>query len=229
MQKTTGAGSRSFARGDPPLAPFHWEIEFPEVFDRDNPGFDAFVGNPPFLGGKRISTVQGTGYRDWLSETHEGANRNTDQAAHFFRRAFHLVRQDGTLGLIATNTIAQGDTRSGGLRWICEHGGEIYDATRRYKWPGQAAVVVSVVHIAKGSRRCPENCSTGDPSAKSLHSFFLAEAMRNPINLRANADRAFNGMFLRGMGFTFDDTDEKGVASPLADMHRLIANDPKEW
>ena len=46
---------------DPPLAPFHWEIEFPEVFDRENPGFDAFVGNPPFLGGKRISTVLGGG------------------------------------------------------------------------------------------------------------------------------------------------------------------------
>ena len=31
------------------IVPFHWEIEFPEVFDRENPGFDAFVGNPPFL------------------------------------------------------------------------------------------------------------------------------------------------------------------------------------
>ena len=29
------------------------------------------------------------------------------------------------------------------------------------------------------------------------------------------------------MGFTFDDTDTKGVASPLAEMHRLIANDPR--
>jgi hypothetical protein len=36
---------------DRPLAPFHWEIEFPEVFGRENPGFDAMVGNPPFMGG----------------------------------------------------------------------------------------------------------------------------------------------------------------------------------
>ena len=28
------------------------------------------------------------------------------------------------------------------------------------------------------------------------------------------------------MGFTFDDTDRKGIASPLAEMHRLIASDP---
>ena len=30
------------------------------------------------------------------------------------------------------------------------------------------------------------------------------------------------------MGFTFDDTDTKGVASPLAEMHRLISQkDPR--
>ena len=29
------------------------------------------------------------------------------------------------------------------------------------------------------------------------------------------------------MGFTFDDTDKKGVASPLAEMHRLIEQDPR--
>ena len=40
-------------REDPPLAPFHWEIEFPEVFDRETSGFDAIVGNPPFAGRKR--------------------------------------------------------------------------------------------------------------------------------------------------------------------------------
>jgi hypothetical protein len=36
------------------IRPFHWEIEFPEVFERANPGFDAVVGNPPFLGAQRF-------------------------------------------------------------------------------------------------------------------------------------------------------------------------------
>ena len=212
--------------GGVPLAPFHWEIEFPEVFDRDNPGFDAFIGNPPFLGGKRISTVQGPSYRDWLSDIHEGASRNTDLAAHFFRRTFHLIRENGTLGLIATNTIAQGDTRSGGLRWICEHGGEIYDATRRYKWPGQAAVIVSVIHIAKGLAAVPKLLDRA--STDRITAFlFPRGGHADPAPLETNRDKAFNGMFLRGMGFTFDDTDRKGVASPLAEMRRLIADNPK--
>ena len=40
--------------------PFHWPLEFPEVFDAGengdrHAGFDAFVGNPPFMGGTRIA------------------------------------------------------------------------------------------------------------------------------------------------------------------------------
>ena len=53
------AAAASLSEGEHPLTPFHWEIEFPEVFARDNGGFDAIVGNPPFLGGKRIS------YQSW--------------------------------------------------------------------------------------------------------------------------------------------------------------------
>jgi hypothetical protein len=33
------------------ILPFHWELEFPEVFIGERGGFDAFVGNPPFIGG----------------------------------------------------------------------------------------------------------------------------------------------------------------------------------
>ena len=58
-----------------------------------------------------------------------------------FAAAFHLLREGGALGLIATNTIRQGDTRATGLRPIRAAGGVIYDAQRRIKWPGEAAVV----------------------------------------------------------------------------------------
>src|SRR5205823_244613 len=80
---------------------------------------------------------------------------NADVVAHFYRRAFNLLRADGCFGLIATNTIGQGDTRSTGLRWICKHGGTVYHATRRVKWPGLAAVVISVIHVAKGTLSAP--------------------------------------------------------------------------
>ena len=102
----------------PPFAPFHWEIEFPEVFDRESPGFDVVVGNPPFAGKKTVVAANVFGYPLWLKAIHEGSHGNADLVAHFFRRAFTLLGREGTFGLVATNTISQGDTRSTGLARI---------------------------------------------------------------------------------------------------------------
>ena len=224
---------------DPPLAPLHWEIEFPEVFEREAaagspedgshggipPGFDALVGNPPFAGKNTMAAANVDSYPDWLKAMHDESHGNADLVAHFFRRAFTLVRDGGTFGLIATNTIAQGDTRSTGLRWICTHGGEIYQARRRLKWPGLAAVVVSVVHVHKGAydrARRLDNVPTDHITAFLFH----RGGHEDPARLKANAGKSFVGSYVLGMGFTFDDTDTKGVASTLAERQRLIAADP---
>ncbi len=144
-----GGGNLEGNNREKSITPFNWEIEFPEVFDRENPGFDAIIGNPPFAGKNNTINANPEGYLDWLKVVHPESHGNSDIVAHFFRRAFTIIRKQGTFGLIATNTIAQGDTRSSGLRFICNNGGMIYNATRRYRWPGLAAVVVSIVHIIK--------------------------------------------------------------------------------
>ena len=48
-----------------------------------------------------------------------------------------------------------------------------------------------------------------------------------PVRLAANAGKSFQGSIVLGMGFTFGDTDKKGVASPLAEMRRLIEDNPR--
>ena len=211
---------------EPPLAPFHWDVEFPEVFDREDPGFDAIVGNPPFAGKNTVAAANVPRYPDWLKQVHEQSHGNADLVAHFFRRAFDHVRKDGTFGLIATNTIAQGDTRSTGLRWICENGGEIYQARRRVKWPGLAAVVVSVLHVHKGPFAGAKRLD--DEVVETITAFlFHRGGHEDPGRLKANTSKSFVGSYVLGMGFTFDDTDKKGVASSLAEMHRLIEQDPR--
>ena len=209
-----------------PVAPLHWELEFPEVFERENPGFDAVVGNPPFAGKNTVAAAHAAGYPDWLKQLHAESHGNSDLVAHFFRRAFNLLREGGTLGLIATNTIGQGDTRSTGLRWICKHGGHIYRARRRLKWPGEAAVVVSVIHAAKGDYSGPRTLDGHDVEAISAF-LFHSGGHDDPERLRANAGKSFQGSIVLGMGFTFDDTDRKGVATPLSEMHRLIEENPR--
>ena len=40
--------STGLAHGKPARQPFHWPLEFPEVFESATPGFDATLGNPPW-------------------------------------------------------------------------------------------------------------------------------------------------------------------------------------
>ena len=211
----------SLADMEPPLVPFHWEIEFPEVFERENPGFDAIIGNPPFAGKNTIGNSNAAGYLDWLKQLHIASHGNSDLVAHFFRRAFNLARERGVVGLIATNTIGQGDTRSTGLRWICKNGGVIYDARRRIKWPGEAAVVVSVVHIVKGATTGLKRLDGREVDTISAF-LFHGNGHDDPKRLATNSGKSFQGSIILGMGFTFDDTDKKGIATPLSEMHRLI-------
>ena len=208
-----------------PLTPFHWDIEFPEVFDRENPGFDAITGNPPFAGKNTVASANVLGYPHWLKLIHAESHGNADLVAHFFRRGFNLLRDEGALGLIATNTIRQGDTRSTGLRWICKNGGAIYGAHRRIKWPGTAAVVVSVIHIAKGAYAGPRTLDGQE--VETISAFLFRDSSHDdPERLADNAEKSFVGSYVLGMGFTFDDTDSKGVATPLSEMRRLIDEAP---
>jgi hypothetical protein len=207
-----------------PLPPFHWEAEFPETFLRSNPGFDAFVGNPPFAGKNSIINGNRDNYLPFLQTIHEEAHGNADLVAHFFRRAFNLLRSGGSFGLIATNTIAQGDTRSTGLRWMCKHGCTIYEAKKRIKWPGLAAVVVSVVHGKKGE--VPPPYQLDGREVDRITAFLFHDGGHDdPIRLKANEGKSFQGSIVLGMGFTFDDNNPG--ATPLAEMHRLVAKDPR--
>jgi N-6 DNA Methylase len=228
--RLSGAG-QALRKQEKPVAPFHWEVEFPEVFDLDEflrvrGGFDAMVGNPPFAGKNTLIEGDVDGYMDWLKAEHSESHGNADLVAHFFRRAYTLLRKDACFGLIATNTIGQGDTRSTGLRWICLNGGTIYRAVKRLMWPGEAAVIVSVVHVCKGEVAGPYWLSGREVDRITAY-LFHAGGHDDPATLVKNEGKSFIGSYVLGMGFTFDDRDKDGVASPIAEMHRLIEKDPR--
>lgn len=218
------AAAGRLSHGASPITPFHWDVEFPEVFAGSNPGFDAIFGNPPFLGGRRISSTMGETYNYWLSTIHTGASRNADLVAHFFRLAFNYIRVGGAFGLIATNTIGQGDTRSTGLTQILAKGGTISRVRKRLRWPGEAAVVVSVVHLIKGEAIGP--LLDGKP-ANRISAFLVDGTLDNsPAALSANTKRVFQGTVVLGIGFTFDDAAAiKGKSESINAMKNIIAND----
>ena len=126
--------------------------------------------------------------------------------------------------MIATNTISQGDTRHTGLRWICTHGGTIFQATRRYKWIAGAAVTVSIIYVIKDTY---SGVTLLDERVVERISAFLFHrgGDEDPSPLKENEDKSFQGCILLGMGFTFDDTNSE--ATPISEMQRLIASDAR--
>jgi hypothetical protein len=194
---------------------FHWMVEFPEIFYTDRPDpldkghvnqaayMDAFVGNPPFAGKNYITGVNGPEYLDWLKQAHEGSHGNADLSAHFFRRADSLLGDHGTIGLIATNTIAQGDTRTTGIQPLAKDDHVIYDATTNKPWPGAAAVTVSVVHFAKGSviEEATPYRLDGE-KVEAINSRLRPKPERpDPTILARNKGHSYQGSIVLGMGF----------------------------
>ena len=218
------AAAARLRAGEHGVTPFHWQVEFPEVFARENGGFDTIIGNPPFLGGTRISENFGVRYSDWLAFLHTNSNKRADLVSHFFRRSFALLRSAGSFGLIATNTIAQGDTQAAGLLQIVMNGGNIYRCTKRLKWPGDAAVTVSVVHVG---RKIDSRPILND-SPVSRISAWLSEGVTDglPHRLSSNSRVAFRGHEIGGRGFLFSESGDNGRGSTEGELTEILNEEP---
>ncbi|MBK7829324.1 type IIL restriction-modification enzyme MmeI [Nannocystis sp.] len=215
---------------DPAIAPFHWPLEFPAVFTRDNPGFDLIVGNPPFFWGNRIGRAFGPEYRDWLQTLHPGAHGNSDLAAHFLRRGFALLRRGGGLGFITTNSISEAETRATGLEYLCRHGGVIHHAVRDLAWPGDASVRVATICVHRGPVPGPH--SLGGRPVPAIASDLRPPTLA-PRRLPERRGHSFKGVDFGGTGFLLDAAardallraapDEATFVWPVLNASRLVA------
>jgi hypothetical protein len=201
--------------GTPHRHPFHWPIEFLEVFSRGRSGFDCVVGNPPFLGGKKITGIVGIPYREHLvAHIGRSVRASADLSAYFFLRARELLRPNGAFGLLATNTIAEGDTREVGLDYLVT-AGTLFSAYPNEHWPGSAAVVTSRVHFFNGEYQGTRRIN--GHSVDGISAFLSAEDDKRQFRLKANQARTFIGSYILSLGFTLSEEQAQ----------RLMRADPK--
>ncbi len=193
-------GNERLQRAGCPM-PFHWALEFPEVFMQRG-GFDAIVGNPPFMGGQKITGNLGNEYREYLVSQLAGGKRGSaDLCSYFFLRATGLLRETGQFGLLATNTIAQGDTREVGLDQLAAAGCVIPRAVPSRPWPGVASLEVAHVWVHRGEWKGP---FVLDEKATDGITAFLTPpgaVAGKPHRLKANEGKSFIGSYVLGMGF----------------------------
>lgn len=191
--------------GEARWKPLHWILEAPDVI-YDHGGFDAIVGNPPFLGGKKISPAAGDEYRDWLvHRIAAGTPGNADLIAYFLLRQLDLLRRErGLIGIVATNTIAQGDTREVGLLQAVRSDFTITRSIQSQPWPARSAnLECAIVWGCRGLN--PATRAIADAVRVPRISSFLEPEGRTigePETLAENRRKAFIGSLMNGTGFT---------------------------
>jgi len=242
------------------LRPFHWELEFPEVFLPSisqeatgkglkplvslmgDGGFDAICGNPPFMGGQKITGAMGTAYRDFIVEwVANNVKGSADFVAYFFLQVCNLLKEDGCFGLVATNTIAQGDTREVGLDQVALKG-KIYRAIPSRPWSGTAALEVAYVWAKKGEWN--GEYFLNEKSVKGITPYLTetGQTAGTPFKLESNSGKSFQGSNILGIGFTMSpekadtlikkDSKNKDVLFPYLNGSDLNSNpdqSPARW
>ena len=84
---------------------FHWELEFPEVFfdaegeKMGEAGFDAIVGNPPYVRIHRIGHSQA----DYIQNKFETTSQKTDLSLPFLELGVRLDSRQGSAAFISTS------------------------------------------------------------------------------------------------------------------------------
>ena len=91
---------------------FHWELEFPEVFfdsegeKMPEAGFDAVVGNPPYI---RIQNITDNSLRQYLDTEYSSTHQNYDLAVPFTEQGYDILADRGHFGYIETKKWIQGE------------------------------------------------------------------------------------------------------------------------
>ena len=197
----------------------HWPLAMPEVMERG--GFDAIIGNPPFLGAKKLSPTMGQNLREWfVSVLADRRAGNADLVAYFFLRAFSLLNKRGTLGLIATNTVAQGDTREVGLDQMVDFGFSITRAIQSRSWPSRnASLEFAAVWGTCGavSDEVMRVCDDVQVSRINTTLESVGRVEGRPKRLFGNRNTAFIGCNVNGGGFEV----------PIDLAEAMIESDPR--
>jgi len=79
---------------------FDWKAEFPDIFKGKNPGFDAVIGNPPYIRLQTMKETQPAAVPYFSSRYRAAAKGNYDIYVVFIEKGLSLLNSDGHLGFI---------------------------------------------------------------------------------------------------------------------------------
>jgi len=188
--------------GDKGVTPFHWEIEFPEVFGRENAGFDAMVGNPPFFAGAWLEPLLGRSYRNYIVANVVGGvtglRGTADLCVYFLARSLELLCKEGASGMVYCAAITSGDSDAVAKAAMHRHGYTNTAETPPTDWPGTASVKIVKRWVYGGNSTATPD---GLPQNEQRNSTTHARRETVPLKLSVRKKQICKGHELQGNGF----------------------------
>ena len=172
----------------------------PDSTEPEWPAADVVIGNPPFLGNRKLRSELGSDYVDSLQSAYAESVRGIpDLVCYWFAKAGRLCRakEIARAGLVATNSI-RGGTNRGVLDRILEDS-TIFDAWDDEPWVVEgAAVRVSLVCFAPSDAGLPV-CMNGAPAGRINSDLTTGDSdLTATRSLTRNVGVAFMGDIKRG-------------------------------
>ncbi len=206
----------------------------------DWPIADFIIGNPPFLGNKRMRKALGDGYVDALRQAYPEIPATVDLVMYWWQRAAQSVvlGQTRRFGFISTNSIVQSLNQP-----VVEealNNSSLVFAIADHPWVDSsdgAQVRISMTVLAQGQRGgvlakvIDERSSQESVPPLSLNEGRVHANLRVGVDLssakplKANQALSFMGVILSGQGFVVEPDDPLVQEEPGALKHYLVGNE----
>ena len=220
--------------------PLHWILEAPQIMEKG--GFDAIIGNPPFLAAPKVSGVVGANVREWFANVNAKTSGRGDLIAYFIRRGAELTTQSGCIGLIGSKAIAEGDSLQVGIEPLHANGWNFYRVDRNRPWPTKSAGTNIAVIWMSRMEQITSAVLDGKP-VKSISSMLASgEDNLNRPNSLNRTKLAYQGSNVLGSGFLMPKEEalellkvapeESQVLKPClnaADLNRNSSRNGDNW
>ncbi|MFZ3341686.1 MAG: DNA methyltransferase [Terriglobales bacterium] len=193
------------------------------------PDAEVIIGNPPFLGGKKLRTELGDKYVEDLFAIYNGrVPHEADLVCYWFEKARSLIaeRQVRRAGLLATQGIRGGANRK--VLEAIKHSGDIFWAQSDRNWILDGATVhVSMIGFDNGTER---GRILNDAPVPSINANLTSEIdLTKARSLGENADLSFMGDTKGGLFDIDDATAQTMLKEPINPNGRPNSDVIRPW
>ena len=181
---------------------------------------DAIIGNPPFLGGKKLRTVLGDEYTKKIYAQFSEVKGQPDLCVFWFRKAAETLGKNGRAGLVGTNSISQISGKKASLDYLVNKGGIIHSAISTQEWSGDAAVHVSIVNWAKEK---PKKLLLDNIEVDMISTSLKAQISVDSAKiLKVNKNYSFQACELAGKGFIVSEEEARAWVSVNPEIQDVL-------